>query len=222
MSQPSGLRELKKERTRHTLSHVAISLFLRYGFERVSVAEVAAAAEVSKPTLFRYFPAKEDLALYRFADHQGESSRVVRDRAAGQAPLDALHRHLRGRLRARDPITGLNDQPDVLGFHQLLYGTPSLRSRILEYTERDRRALADALHDTAASSQVPPSQHEPRPALDASLAAGQIMSTRDVLARANYTALAEGLSADERAPVAEAAADRAYTLLRSGLATRYG
>ncbi len=41
------------------------------------MAEVAAAADISKPTLFRYFPAKEDLVLHRFADHEDESARVV-------------------------------------------------------------------------------------------------------------------------------------------------
>ncbi len=62
-----GLRERKKQRMFQTLSDVAIGLFLERGFDAVSVAEVAAAAEVSKPTLFRYFPAKEDLVLHRVA-----------------------------------------------------------------------------------------------------------------------------------------------------------
>ncbi len=71
-----GLRERKKARTRQVLSDTAIGLFLERGFAGVSVAEVAA-AEVSKPTLFRSFPAKEDLALHRFADHRDEPARTV-------------------------------------------------------------------------------------------------------------------------------------------------
>jgi tetracycline repressor-like protein len=55
----------------------AISLFLAHGFDRVSVNDIAAAAEVSKPTLFRYFATKEDLVLHRFADHKGEAACVT-------------------------------------------------------------------------------------------------------------------------------------------------
>lgn len=72
-----GLRERKKARTRQVLSDTAIALFLERGFAGVSVAEAAAAAEVSKPTLFRCFPAKEDLVLHRFADHRDEPARTV-------------------------------------------------------------------------------------------------------------------------------------------------
>lgn len=71
-----GLRERKRQRMFRTLSDIAVELFLEKGFDAVSVAEVAAAAEVSKPTLFRYFPAKEDLVLHRIADHEDRKSVV--------------------------------------------------------------------------------------------------------------------------------------------------
>jgi AcrR family transcriptional regulator len=93
MSGEMGLRERKKRQTYQAISDAAIALFLKKGFDRVSVAEVAAAADVSKPTLFRYFPAKEDLALHRFADHEDEAARVVAARPPGIPPLDALQRH---------------------------------------------------------------------------------------------------------------------------------
>ncbi|MFF1797728.1 TetR/AcrR family transcriptional regulator, partial [Kitasatospora sp. NPDC058263] len=83
----TGLRTLKKQRTRQAIAEAAIALFLARGFDQVSVAEIAAAAEVSKPTLFRYFGSKEELVLHRFADHLGEAGRVVRARPAGTTPL---------------------------------------------------------------------------------------------------------------------------------------
>src|SRR3954468_6075529 len=73
----TGLRERKRARTHAAISEAAIALFLERGFDHVSVAQVAEAAEVSKRTLFAYFPAKEDLVVHRFADHETEAARVV-------------------------------------------------------------------------------------------------------------------------------------------------
>ncbi len=130
----TGLRERKKRRMYEVVSDVAVRLFLEKGFDAVSVAEVAAAAEISKPTLFRYFPAKEDLVLYRIADHEGEAARVV---AEGEGPpVEALRRHFLEGLERNDPVTGLNDHPQVLAFHALLYGTPSLVARAHTHQER--------------------------------------------------------------------------------------
>lgn len=137
-----GLRERKKRRMYETVSETAIRLFLEKGFDAVSVAEVAAAAEISKPTLFRYFPAKEDLVLYRIADHEDEAARVVRE---GAAPVEALRRHFLEGIERCDPITGLNDHPAVLAFHSLVYGTPALVARMYGYLERSEAALAEAL-----------------------------------------------------------------------------
>src|SRR5689334_14440639 len=103
-----GLRELKKQRTFDAVSTIAIRMFLEHGFDRVSVSDIAAAAEISKPTLFRYFGAKEDLVLHRFADHAGESARIVAARPADRSPIDALHAHFLAGLARRDPVTGLN------------------------------------------------------------------------------------------------------------------
>jgi len=195
-----GLRERKKRRMYEVVSETAIRLFLEKGFDAVSVAEVAAAAEISKPTLFRYFPAKEDLVLYRIADHEDEAARVVAD-ARGVPPVDALRRHFLDGLRRSDPVTGLNDHPDVLAFHSLLYGTPALLARVNGYLERSEAALAEALGGD----------------LDARLAAGQIIAVRRILALENWRRMAAGERvADVRAD-AVAAAERAFGTLAAGL-----
>ncbi|MFC9338586.1 TetR/AcrR family transcriptional regulator [Streptomyces sp. NPDC057020] len=202
-----GLRERKKARTRQALSDAAVALFLERGFDAVSVAEVAAAAEVSKPTLFRYFPAKEDLVLHRFADHQDESARVVAaGRRAGTAPLDALSAHLLDGLARRDPVTGLCDHPSVLAYLRLLYGTPALVGRLHAYRVRSEEALAEAL---AAGTEGDP--------LLARLAAGQIVTVLRVLAEENTARIAAGETAGEVAADAVAAAGVAFRALREGL-----
>jgi AcrR family transcriptional regulator len=197
----SGLRERKKRQTYEAISEAAIALFLDKGFDRVSVAEVAAAADVSKPTLFRYFPAKEDLVLHRFADHRDEAARVVRGRPAGTAPLDALHDHFRDGLARRDPVTGLCDEPPVLAFHRLLYGTPSLVARLYAYQGASEGALGRALGGTVA----------------ARLAAGQIVAVQRILAEENWRRIEAGEAADAVEPDAVAAADLAFRQLAEGL-----
>ncbi|AZM57737.1 TetR family transcriptional regulator [Streptomyces sp. WAC 01529] len=204
-----GLRSRKKRQRYTTISETAIALFLERGFEKVSVAEVAAAAEISKPTLFRYFATKEDLVLHRFADHEDEAARVVTGRPARRAALDALQRHFLDALERHDPVTGLCDAPEVLAFHQLLYSTPSLVARLHGYQNRSEEALAEAL--TAA--------HE-GDRLEARLAAGQIVAVQRILAEENWRRVASGEGAEEVWPSAVAAANRAYGQLRSGL-TRY-
>jgi AcrR family transcriptional regulator len=198
MTEP-GLRERKKRRMYETLSEVAIRLFLEKGFDAVSVAEIAAAAEVSKPTLFRYFPAKEDLVLYRIADHEDEAARVVVE--SGEAPLVALRRHFLDGLERGDPVTGLSDHPQVLAFHRLLYGTPSLVARAHGHIERQEAALAVALGGD----------------LDARLAAGQIIAVRRILAMENWRRIAEGEAVEDVRRDAVVAAERAFGVLADGL-----
>ncbi|MEU8582767.1 TetR/AcrR family transcriptional regulator [Streptomyces abikoensis] len=214
MTDETGLRERKKQRTRQALSDTAIELFLKHGFDQVSVADVAAAVEVSKPTLFRYFPAKEDLALHRIADHQGEAARVVACRAAGQSPLGALRAHYHARLDAHDPITGLNDHPVVRAFNDMLYGTPSLLARLVRYAERDEELLAEALAEADEAETA-------ADGLTARLAAAQIITVHQRLAQENWRKLAAGDTAADALPEAHAGAELAFDLLGAGLSARY-
>lgn len=196
-----SLRERKKQLTYQAVSDAAIAMFLERGFDKVSVAEVAAAADISKPTLFRYFPSKEDLALHRFADHEDEAARVVAARPSGTSPLEALRLHFLAGLERRDPVTGLCDVPEVLAYHRLLYGTPSLVARLYGYLERSETALARALGDGTG----------------ARLAAGQIVAVTRVLGSENWRRIAVGESADQVYAGAVEAAELAFAQLRTGL-----
>ncbi|WP_326733025.1 TetR/AcrR family transcriptional regulator [Streptomyces phaeochromogenes] len=196
-----GLRERKKLRMYQDVSDVAITLFLQKGFERVSVAEVAAAAQISKPTLFRYFSSKEDLVLHRFADHEDEAARVVAARAPGESAVDALRRQFLAGIERSDPITGVNGDPHILAFHRLLYGTPSLVARLYEYLERSEGALTVALGG----------------GLEARLAAGQIVAVQRILAQENWRRIADGEPVADVRRDAVVAAESAFARLEAGL-----
>src|ERR1700760_280801 len=63
-----GLRERKKARTLADLQRHALRLFRDHGWAATTVDDIAAAAEVSRSTFFRYFPTKEDVVLFDDVD----------------------------------------------------------------------------------------------------------------------------------------------------------
>jgi AcrR family transcriptional regulator len=106
MTQEPGLRERKKARTRRHVAETARRLFGERGFEAVTVAEVAAAAEVSEATVFNYFPNKEDLFYSGLEAFEESLLDAIRERAAGESALAAFGRFVtepRGLLGAKDP-----------------------------------------------------------------------------------------------------------------------
>lgn len=201
-----GLRERKKQRTHAAISDAAIGLFLERGFQQVSVAQVAEAAEVSKRTLFAYFPTKEDLVLHRLADHETELARVVRARGGDATPLAAVREHFLSGLRERDPITGLSDHPQVLRLTRMILDAPSLVARMEGFKAGAERALAAALGESADL-----------PELTARLAAVQIVAVQWALSQDNAHRMAAGEPADARYPGAVADAEQAFALLAHGL-----
>ena len=95
-----GRRERKKQQTRQAISDVATALFLERGFDAVTVAEVARAADVAVQTVFNHFPTKEDL----FFDEQGwwqGPARVIREGSDAADPVDLLEGHYLAELHER-------------------------------------------------------------------------------------------------------------------------
>jgi AcrR family transcriptional regulator len=101
-----GLRERKKERTRLEIAAAARRLFGERGFEAVTVAEVAVAADVSEATVFNYFPSKEDLFYSGLEAFEEMLLAAIREREPGESALAAFGRFVsepRGLLAATDP-----------------------------------------------------------------------------------------------------------------------
>lgn len=60
---PEGLRERKKRQTREHIAEVALRLFLENGYDATSLDHIAAAAGISRRTIFAYFKSKDDIVL---------------------------------------------------------------------------------------------------------------------------------------------------------------
>ena len=90
-----SLRERKKRRARQQISNVATALFLRHGFDNVTVARIAAACEVSEQTVFNYFPTKESMFFDRSESMTDAVADAVRERGSGSL-VEAVVQTVRG------------------------------------------------------------------------------------------------------------------------------
>src|SRR5919201_721118 len=89
-----GLRERKKQQTRQLIAETARRLFTERGFERVTVAEIARAADVSDQTVFNYFPTKEELVYWRLGSFEEELLSTIREREPEESIVAAFGRFL--------------------------------------------------------------------------------------------------------------------------------
>jgi AcrR family transcriptional regulator len=87
-----GLRARKKRRTRAEISDVATELFARHGFDEVTMAEIAAAADVSVKTIFNHFGSKEELYFDRLGELREGLLSTITERARGTTVLEAMRR----------------------------------------------------------------------------------------------------------------------------------
>lgn len=133
-------RERKKLQVRQRITDVATGLFAERGFDAVSVTHIAEAADVSRPTVFAYFPRKEDLVFDRFATVADTIVRAVRDQ-----PGSAM-RAVRRVLATPGAPGGFGASVSgQLPFWRLVAGSRPLQSRARELAEDLEAALANAL-----------------------------------------------------------------------------
>jgi AcrR family transcriptional regulator len=149
-ARPVGLRESKKARTRLAISDAATRLFAEHGFENVTVAQIAAASDVSEKTVFNYFPTKEDLFFDRAEELITGVLRTVAERPPGTTILAAL-RGLLADNRVPFPDTGwgsLHDRERYEGFRAFVateHDSPALRARRLVLADAWNARLAAAV-----------------------------------------------------------------------------
>jgi len=143
-----GLRERKKAKTRLAISDVATRMFIERGFDAVTVAEVAAAADVSVATIFNYFETKEDLFFDREGELIAELCRSVRERPAGETITTALHRTFLGALDAMLPRLAAGGA----AFLRTVEASPALRARARFALDKAEAALAETFAEETAAA----------------------------------------------------------------------
>jgi AcrR family transcriptional regulator len=144
---PTGLRELKKARTRRLIADTAARLFAERGYEHVAVSDVAREAEVAEQTVYNYFPTKEQLVIDREQQVQDRLCDLIRSRPPAVTPAAAI------RDFVLEALAGIRSIPPEIWRGELGYLaaiSPTVHRLVLELTDRQAAALATAISDTTA------------------------------------------------------------------------
>ncbi|MBF8193365.1 TetR family transcriptional regulator [Nonomuraea sp. K274] len=146
-----GLREQKKRETRRAISDHATQLFLERGFDRTTIADIAAAARVAKMTVTNYFPRKEDLALDQHEAFVAGLAQAVAHRRAGESALAAVRRAFMEALERRDPVIGFTGRD----LARMVADSPTLVARLRDLHDQREESLAARL----TTESIPPRTH---------------------------------------------------------------
>ncbi len=211
VARPRGLRERKKARTRASIADAAMLLFVERGFDQVTVAEIAHAAEVSVATVFNYFPTKEDLFFDRQDEVVSQLADAVRGRRRAEPFVDACRRELLTLIGRRDWRVGL--APGMERFYRMVADSPSLQARSRLMVDRSVARLASAIAEELRTTEDD---------IVVSSAAWILVAIHtNLLAQAQRDSLA-GLDPGTIAERLTAATERAFDLLQGPLANLGG
>jgi len=198
-----GLRQRKKQKTQQAIYEAASRLFAERGFDAVTVAEVAREAEVSEPTVFSYFPTKEDLFFSGLASAEARLVDAVRDRGPGEGPWDVFRRFL---VEGGERLSADETADIIAKGGALIDASRSLQVREREVTARYTAELAGLLAEETGSSAV-----------ETRAVATALMGVHAALVAHTRERVRNGWRGKPLAADVRSAAERAFALLEAGL-----
>jgi AcrR family transcriptional regulator len=134
-----GLRERKKLRTRRVIREAARRLIEIRGYDNTTIEQIAAAAEVSPSTVFRYFPSKEHIVLTN--DYAISSIEFLRARPVDEPPVVALREALTGMAR----VLYEDYRAEYRWRRDLVREVPALRAQVHKAQDTMIKAASAAL-----------------------------------------------------------------------------
>jgi AcrR family transcriptional regulator len=138
---PSSLRDRKKLQTRLALARAAMRLFEERGYAATSVEDIAAAANVSRRTFFRYFATKEEACI---VDPQGKLAALhvaLAEGPPGEPTITALRRGILA-------LTAAYWEPDLVRAEaRITEREPAIAAAALAYQVRWEDRLAQEVAD---------------------------------------------------------------------------
>ncbi|MGH7666418.1 MAG: TetR family transcriptional regulator [Candidatus Dormibacteria bacterium] len=136
---PPGLRERKKARTRAAIREHALRLFREQGYAATTVEQIAAAADVSPATFFRYFPTKEDVVLQDDLDIL--TLEALNAQSRDLSPIAAM------RAAAASAHAAMTEQDleRLAETTRLTFAVPEVRARAVDELTRTIEQIGSAL-----------------------------------------------------------------------------
>lgn len=160
-----GLRERKKQQTRETIARAALQLFDERGYDETTLADIAAAANVSPRTIFAYYENKEDILFCEEADFLDRLRRMLEDRPAGTTTVDAMREFLSS-IEPPDAAARLRKQ--------IVMATPTLQMSM-----RARHAQLEPMLAASIAQDLGADPDDLRPMLITASITAAFMSVRD-------------------------------------------
>jgi AcrR family transcriptional regulator len=194
---PPDRRIRKRLATRQGISDAATRLFVKRGFDNVTVDEIAEAADVGRMTVFNHFPRKEDMFFDRDEEGREKLRDALRQRDKGVAPIEAL-RLLAHRAASEDPVY-ISFSPDSQRFVETIEKSATLIARARAIRDELAQFVTVALAESVAREPTDP---------DAHLAANLLLATWTVAFIRAYRAYRESQDAEKAKSVFLALVDR--------------
>src|SRR4051812_14377917 len=201
---PQGLRERKKRATRDTIAATARRLFAERGFDAVTVAEIAAAADVSEKTVFNHFATKEDLVFAGGEARLAELQAAIARRAPGTSVLDVF----RASSEAMLDTIAAGEGDDRLVVPRIVRDSPALQRRLAAGWEDEAAALVAVVAEATGSRDDD---------LVPAVVARTLAWTLITIFRAAFDGLLAGEDPERLAARLRPQAARAYDQLADGL-----
>jgi AcrR family transcriptional regulator len=209
-------RSQKKAETRAQIRTVAHGMFAERGFDAVTIADIAAKADVAVQTVFNHFVTKEELFFDGRTPWVDGPADAVRSRDASMSPLTALRAYLVG-LSGR--LVGSLRTEERRCYRDTVQASEALRAREGELVFEAERRLAAALleawtRDPGANGDVIPVD----PHLAAPLISGIWLSAGRILIMENRSLVADGADPRVAAASVQHLADQLFAQMESALA----
>jgi AcrR family transcriptional regulator len=165
-----GLRDRKKARTRDAIVEAAVTHFLQRGVDATTVEDIAATADVSPRTFFRYFASKDDVVFAGFGEQIDRLLALLRARPADEPVFTSL------RTAARLLITEVEmGSEEPLALLALIHGHPGLHAAYLANLDSVEAQVAAWAADRLG---LEPGDVRPRLLAAAALAARRVATDR--------------------------------------------
>jgi AcrR family transcriptional regulator len=148
VSELGDRRARKKAQTRAEIRQAAQELFAEHGFDTVTIADIAATADVAVQTVFNHFPTKEELFFDGRTPWVDEPAETVRSRCPQEPPLAALREWTAGWITQ---AAGRDADDERRSYVATLAASPSLRTFELSLLQRAEERLAAALIEAWSS-----------------------------------------------------------------------